>query len=61
MTIEELLKDKTENFILTSYRRWLVWDEEKWEVYEQPYHKQGQRIYCGDLLEEALKVLARKP
>lgn len=59
MTIEELLKDKNSDYRLTNYRRWLVWNSDnQWEVFEQPYHKQGRSIYCGDSLERALEFLA---
>jgi len=59
MTIEELLKDKSGDFRLTNYRIWLVWNSNnEWQVFEQPYHKTGRSIYCGDSLEKALEFLA---
>ena len=58
MTIEELLKDRTGDFRLTNYRKWLVWnDTGEWEVFIQPYHRSGRSIYCGNSLEEAIKAL----
>lgn len=59
MTIEELLKDKNSDYRLTNYWRWLVWNSDnQWEVFVQPYHKQGRSIYCGNSLENALEILA---
>lgn len=59
MGIEELLKEEDGDFRLTNYRRWLVWNSNnEWEVFEQPYHRQGRSIYCGDSLEEAINTLA---
>ena len=59
MTIEELLKDKSGDFKLTNYRIWLVWNSNnEWQVFEQPYHKQGRSIYCGNSLERALGFLS---
>ena len=60
MTIEELLKDGSEDYRLTNYRRWLIWNSDGlWQVFVQPYHKQGRSIYCGDSLDDALTMLKR--
>ena len=61
MTIEELLKDKSEGFRLTDYYRWLVWNlSDQWEVFEQPYGKRAWSIYCGESLEKALEILRER-
>ena len=59
MNIKGLLKERFGDFRLTNYRKWLIWNAtNQWEVFEQPYHRQGRSIYCGDSLEKALEFLA---
>ncbi len=51
---------KEHNARLDYEDRWLVWADAwcKWLVYQTPFNKHPRRIYEGDSLEEAIRILS---
>ena len=59
MTIEEFLKQDSNNARLTNDTKWLVWYLDEWVVFDRPYGKKNNRCcYSGENLDEVLRALA---